>query len=384
MQNDKIGILTSTPSFFDNYGAVLQGFALQSHVKGLNYEPLTLSYRGLSEQVRRKKANPMERFAGIFLSGNSLSQSIGTIVSKRGREARKAIFKEFVDEHISLADELVNYEELLRLVSEFDAFICGSDQVWNPRVHGGKNDPGYFLQFAVGKVRTIAYAPSFGVSTLPEVCMENLAEYVGGIDFVSVREDSGAKLLAEYAGVEAPVVVDPTLLLTAADWDSIAMKPEWLPARYLAVYKFGERSEYDKLIRETARKLGLDIVNIPAAVDPVFKTRWDIGPSEFLAIIRGAELVCTDSFHATVFSVTYRRPCIVFPRDAPGSAKSMNSRMEGFLRRLGLKARYAAMPSEWDSTLSAGFDLEDAHERLDAWRTSSKDFLNRALEGVGE
>ena len=162
------------------------------------------------------------------------------------------------------------------------------------------------------------------------------------------------------------------------------MKPEWLPARYLAVYKFGERSEYDKLIRETARKLGLDIVNIPAAVDPVFKTRWDIGPSEFLAIIRGAELVCTDSFHATVFSVTYRRPCIVFPRDAPGSAKSMNSRMEGFLRRLGLKARYAAMPSEWDSTLSAGFDLEDAHERLDAWRTSSKDFLNRALEGVGE
>ena len=384
MQDNKIGILTSTPSFFDNYGAVLQGFALQSYVKGLNLEPLTLSYRGLSEQVRVKKANPMERFVGIFMSGNSFSQSIGTIMSKRGREARKSIFKEFVEGHISLADELVNYEELLRLVSEFDAFICGSDQVWNPRVHGGKNDPGYFLQFAAGKVRTIAYAPSFGVSTLPEACMGNLAEYVGNIDFVSVREDSGAKLIAEHVGVEVPVVVDPTLLLTDSDWDAIAMKPEWLPVRYLAVYKFGERSEFDRLIRQTARKLGLDIVNIPAAVDPVFKTRWDIGPSEFLAIIRGAELVCTDSFHATVFSVTYRRPCIVFPRDAPGSVKSMNSRMEGFLGRLGLKAGYAATPSEWDSALNADFDYEDAHERLDAWRASSKDFLDRALEGVGE
>lgn len=380
----KIGILTSTPSFYDNYGAVLQGFALQAYVKRLNYEPLTLSYRGLSEQGRRKKANPMERFAGIFLSGNSLSQSMGTIMSKRGREVRKTIFKKFVNEYINIENELLNYEELLHLVSEFDAFICGSDQVWNPRVHGGKNDPGYFLQFAAGQVRTIAYAPSFGVSTLPEACAENLSEYVRNIDFVSVREDSGSRLLAKYAGVEVPVVVDPTLLLTAADWDAIAMRPKWLPARYLAVYKFGGRGEYDKLIRTTARKLGLEIVNIPAAVDPVFKTRWDIGPSEFLAIMRGADLVCTDSFHATVFSVTYRRPCIVFPRDAPGSAESMNSRMEGILRRLGLKARYAATPSEWDSALNASFDYDDVHRRLDDWRGSSKDFLDRALEGIGE
>ena len=380
----KIGILTSTPSFFDNYGAVLQGFALQAYLKRLNYEPLTLSYRGLSEQTRRKKANPMERFAGIFLSGNSLSQSIGTIISKKGREVRKARFKKFVNKNIKLEDELVNYEELLRRVPEFDAFICGSDQVWNPRVHGEKNDPGYFLQFAVGKARTIAYAPSFGVSTLPQACTENLSEYVRNIDFVSVREDSGAKLLAEYAGIEAPVVVDPTLLFTAFDWDAIAMRPDWLPERYLAVYKFGERGEYDKLIKKTARKLGLEIVNIPAAVDPVFKTRWDIGPSEFLAILRGAELVCTDSFHATVFSVTYRRPCIVFPRDAPGSAESMNSRMEGLLHRLGIKVRYAAAPSEWDSALNASFDYDDVHRRLDDWRGSSKDFLDRALEGIGE
>ena len=246
------------------------------------------------------------------------------------------------------------------------------------------NDPGYFLQFAAGKVRTIAYAPSFGVSTLPKPCVENLAEYVCNIDFASVREDSGARLLAEHAGIEVPVVVDPTLLLTASDWDAIAKKPAWLPDRYLAVYKFGERGEYDKLIKETARKLGLEVVNIPAAVDPVFKTRWDIGPSEFLAIIRGAELVCTDSFHATVFSVIYRRPCVVFPRDVPSSAKSMNSRMEGLLRRLGLEARYAATPSEWASAFDAYFDFDDVHERLNDWRFFSIGFLDRALAGIGE
>lgn len=313
-----------------------------------------------------------------------MSRSMAVIATKRKRGNREILFKSFLGDHIVLSSERVDYAQLCGLADHYDAFICGSDQVWNPRFHGGKNDPGYFLQFASGKARTIAYAPSFGVSILPEPCKTNLAEYVGNIDFVSVREDSGARLLAEHAGIEAPVVVDPTLLLTASEWDSIAKKPEWLPDRYLAVYKFGERSEYDKLIKETARKLGLEIVNIPAAVDPVFRTRWDVGPSEFLAIIRGAELVCTDSFHATVFSVVYRRPCIVFPRDVPDTAKSMNSRMEGLLRRLGLEARYAATPSEWASALDADFDFDDVHGRLDDWRSFSMDFLDRALAGIGE
>ena len=380
----KIGILTSTPSFGDNYGAVLQACALQLYLDQRGFQSEDLRYQGAGEPALGVKAGFVARFKGIFLSGNSLPRSLAVIATKRKRVSRECLFKAFLINHIALSAVSVDYGALQGLANCYDAIICGSDQVWNPRVHGGKNDPGYFLQFAVGKVRTIAYAPSFGVSTLPEACVKNLAEYVGSIDFVSVREESGAKLLAEYAGIEAPVVVDPTLLLTASDWDAIAMRPEWLPERYLAVYKFGERGEYDKLIKKTARKLGLEIVNIPAAVDPVFKTRWDIGPSEFLAILRGAELVCTDSFHATVFSMTYRRPCIVFPRDAPGSAESMNSRMEGLLHRLGLKARYAAAPSEWDSALNASFDYDDVHRRLDDWRGSSKDFLDRALEGIGK
>lgn len=93
------------------------------------------------------------------------------------------------------------------------------------------------MQFAVGERLTIAYAPSFGVSVLPDACYDNLAEFVAGIDYVSVREDSGAKLLAD-AGVKAPVVVDPTMLLTDKDYDKIAIRPDWLPERYIAVYKF--------------------------------------------------------------------------------------------------------------------------------------------------
>lgn len=380
----KIGILTSTPSFGDNYGAVLQACALQLYLNQHGFMAEDLLYQGAGESALGVKAGFGARFKGIFLSGNSLSRSLAVIATKRKRASRERLFKSFLDNHIALSAAHVDYGALQGLLSCYDVFICGSDQVWNPRVHGEKNDPGYFLQFAVGKARTIAYAPSFGVSTLPKACTKNLSEYVRNIDFVSVREDSGARLLAEYAGIEAPVVVDPTLLLTAVDWDAIAIKPEWLPTRYLAVYKFGERGEYDKLIKVTARKLGLEIVNIPAAVDPVFKTRWDIGPSEFLAIVRGAELVCTDSFHATVFSVTYRRPCVVFPRDAPGSVKSMNSRMEGILCRLGLKARYAATPSEWYSALNADFDYDDVHRRLYDWRASSEDFLDCALEGIGK
>lgn len=380
----KIGILTSTPSFGDNYGAVLQAYALQFYLQQRGFQAEDIRYQGEKEPALGVKAGYVARFKGVFLSGDSLTKSLAVVATKRKRMTRECLFKEFLKDHLSLSPARVDYSTLQEQVGRYNAFVCGSDQVWNPRVHGGKNDPGYFLQFASGKARTIAYAPSFGVSIIPEACKQNLSKYVGHIDFVSVREDSGARLLAEHAGIEAPVVVDPTLLLTASDWDAIAKKPEWLPDRYIAVYKFGERSEYDKLIKETARKLGLEVVNIPAAVDPVFKTRWNIGPSEFLAIMRGAELVCTDSFHATVFSVIYRRPCIVFPRDVPGSAKSMNSRMEGLLRRLGLEARYTVAPSEWASALDANLDFDDVHERLNDWRSFSMDFLDRALAGIGE
>lgn len=381
----KIGILTSTPSFNDNYGAVLQAYALQRRLAKMGHDPCDILYRGATEApIMQKKASPVARFKGIFLSGDSLSHALGVVRSKKGRGEREQAFKRFQLNHLILSSKSVDYEGIKDLTGEYDAFICGSDQVWNPRVHGGANDPGYFLQFASGKCRTVAYAPSFGVSVLPEECRRNLGEFVSNIDFISVREDSGAKLLSDFAGVEPPVVVDPTMLLEAADYDEIAVRPRWLSERYVAVYKFGERGEYDKMIKKAAKRLGLGVVNIPAAVDPVFKTRWDIGPSEFLGVIKGAELVCTDSFHATVFSAIYRTPCVVFPRDAPGSENSMNSRMEGLLSRLGMEARYASEPDRWDAALGAPLDYDEALCRLADWRAESDAFLVEALSGLGD
>ena len=379
----KIGVLTSTPSFHDNYGAILQAFALQLRLEKDGHDSFDILYRGGGEIVHTKKASPIARFKGIFLSGDSLSHALGVIKTKRARGVREAAFLGFQRKHVALSDEYVDYEGLKALAPSFDAFICGSDQVWNPRCHDGICDPGYFLQFACGVSRTIAYAPSFGVSVLPETCQRDLASFAGAIDYVSVRENSGRKLLADV-GIDAPVVVDPTMLLSAEDYDKVAVRPDWVPERYVAVYKFGERGEYDRLIKATSRDLELPVVNIPAALDSAFKTRWDIGPAEFLGIIRDAELICTDSFHATVFSTIYRRPCVVFPRDVPGSKKSMNSRMEGLLARLGMQARYAATPDMWKQALDAPLDYVEAHKRLGNWRGESEAYLANALSGLGE
>lgn len=379
----KIGILTSTPSFNDNYGAILQAYALQRRLVLAGHEPCDIVYHGASEPMLNSKMNPVTRFKGIFFSGNSFRHSLKIILTKKDRQDRGRYFQRFQNDHLVISNDAFDFAGLKQSVDNYDGYICGSDQVWNPRVHGGVNDPGYFLQFAVGKRLTIAYAPSFGVSVLPDACYDNLAEYVAGIDFVSVREDSGAKLLSDV-GVKAPVVVDPTMLLAAKDYDRIAIRPDWLPKRYVAVYKFGERNEFDSQIKDTADKLGLPIVNIPASVDSSFKTRWDIGPSEFIAIIRDADLVCTDSFHATVFSTLYKTPCIVFPRDAIGSKKSMNSRMEGLLDRLGMSCRYVASSSEWERALAMKIDYSEAHNRLAEWRSDSEKYLLSALSGIGE
>lgn len=380
----KIGILTSTPSFSDNYGAILQGYALQYALKRMGHKGADIVYRGSSEKpTDAKKASPLQRFRGIFLTDETWSHKIGVITSKKGRAIRAEYFQAFAQNHLAIDHpEGVDYEGLKMLVSQYDAFICGSDQVWNPRAHGGVNDPGYFLQFSAGAKRTISYAPSFGVEEIPPACQENIAEFVANIDYVSVREDSGAAILKRYAGLEAPVVVDPTLLLAAKEWDELARRPEWLPEKYIACYKFGERSEYDEIIKKTAAKMGAEVVNIPAAIDPIFKTRYDVGPSEFLSIIKNADLVCADSFHATVFSLLYSRPCVIFPRDRPGSTKSMNSRMVGLLNRLGIEGAYADDPSAWEKALNFEIDYEDVFKRLAPWKTMSLDYLSESLKGI--
>ncbi len=153
---------------------------------------------------------------------------------------------------------------------------------------------------------------------------------------ISVREEAGKKIVEDLTGrKDVEVLVDPTMLLTAEEWDNVSNKPEQLKTdKYILNYFLGELSEKRKNeIDRIAKENGCKIINMLDSNSPFYKT----GPAEFLYLEKNAFLICTDSFHACVFSILYNRPFIVFERE--DNNVSMNSRIDTLLNKFHLQDR---------------------------------------------
>ena len=181
---------------------------------------------------------------------------------------------------------------------DFDYYLCGSDQVWNPLYH----KPSYFATFAA-KEKRVSYAASFGISALPEQYACKYKDYLNDMQHISVREQTGAEIVQQLTGKDAISLVDPTLMLDKNNWKSISKKPKFnIESKYLLTYFLGTISEEtDSYIKKIAEENHLQIISLHkfAKNDYWYYT----GPSEFIWLIENASLVCTDSFHASVFSV---------------------------------------------------------------------------------
>lgn len=167
----KIGILTSTQSFGDNYGAVLQAFALSYKLKQLGFIPYIIRYK-LDGEYLKGKAPINIRLKNTLLNKKFSFHAKKTLVFNLiFHRNNQDIFKDFCKNNLNFYNEnYLTFKELKEDVPNFDAFITGSDQVWNPIIHNYKNDPGYFLDFVPNNIPKIAYAPSMGVDIFPEEC----------------------------------------------------------------------------------------------------------------------------------------------------------------------------------------------------------------------
>ena len=192
-----------------------------------------------------------------------------------------------------------------QLVSDTDCFVVGSDQVWNP--HYVVNLPEFFLQFAP-KEKRVSYAASFGVTEIPHDMKSTYKEYLNGMREISVREQAGVEVVKSVSGRDAKMVLDPTLLLSRTDWDELLEKEKYKAPKekYVMVYVLGKKTKktteaIEKYAQENDCKiyyvLGDNPNEIGSAVVPTVPG--------FVGMIKGAEKVFTDSFHACVFSVIY-------------------------------------------------------------------------------
>ena len=354
----KLGIVTLYGDF--NYGNRLQNYALSTVLRGMGHDVVTL--------VTVQKTSAIKGFYRKHFEKEG-----GKIRLKTRKELnRDAAFSEFTSRNIPT--RFIKSERGLSgsLNEEFDSFVVGSDQVWNPLWWGDDLDccysNDYLLRFADADKR-VAYSASFGLDSVPDMWKALFKDELGKYRAISVREEAGASIVADMVGSKPAVTLDPTMLLDAEEWREVEadVRPS---GKYVFQFNLGERSdEQIELARQLASR-GYEIIDY---MDP--QCRYFGGdPSEFLSLLDGAACVLTDSFHASVFSILFRRPFAVFGRKhANGS--NMNSRINTLLGTFGFEGRWCLEGA--DAAFSCDFSGVDA--ALDAYRRLSLDYLNKAL-----
>ena len=201
---------------------------------------------------------------------------------------------------------------------------------------------------------------------------QKLLKCFNNFDAISVREDAGKEILKDlgYKG-DVSVLVDPTMLLTASEWDEVSKKPEMLKTdKYILNYFLGDLSkERVNEIQRVAKENDCEVINILDKNSPFY----ECGPSEFLYLEKHAFLICTDSFHSSVFAVLYNRPFIVFDREQENVA-NMNSRLDTLISKLKLKNR--KYNNKCITYENMNHDYTEAYKQLEIERRKSKEFLN--------
>ena len=302
---------------------------------------------------------------------------------KKEIKERERIFLDFQKCMSFFNQKRIGWYDLKKNPPMADIYLCGSDQIWNPYFRGQKNDLGYFLDFAPKGKPRIAYAPSFGCENLPKEAKENIAELVSKFHAVSVREAAGREILLRDAGCDAPVVADPTLLLTSEEWSSIERPVSGMPEDYILCYRFSDNTKTKEQIDRISYETGLPVYTMPL-VTPALRDEYHkvfaAGPAEFVWLIRHAKLVCTDSFHATVFSLICGTPFCVFERENfKGNKANMNSRIDNLLRIAELPERLIGAQTDIDKESLFTVDFSKFQNNIKELREESLGWLSTQL-----
>lgn len=363
----KIGILTFHCAH--NYGAMLQCYALQEHlvsmghyVKVINYQPAYL--------LKPYKVFDRDRILSkniLILIKNILRELL--MLPKRCRRYRA--FNHFLSKKIYVS-KLCDKETI---ADGFDAYIFGSDQIWNPQITNGV-DGVYFGNFSFPKDKKIfiSYAASLGMDAIGSEWKESFKENLKNIDFISVREDSMVRLLKPLTSKPIKLVLDPTLLASNDIWNKLSDTVK--RRNYILVYQVREDSNTLDFAQHIAKQLNADIVQLVAWV----RLRNTIGekacasPEDFVSYIKHASCIVTTSFHGTAFSVIFNRPfyCLKL-------GDGCDNRSESLLEVLKLESR---MVDKNIRPIFSTIDYSVSDKILEKMRNHSNSFLDLSLKNM--
>lgn len=369
-----VGILTF--HLADNFGAVLQLYALQTYLGRsghdatiIDYQPRYLTDGGPFRFARSKK--------DIYANATVLFIKLSRLRAALRGGKRKKAFQRFRERMLNVGAPTYPALEMLRAdPPACDAYICGSDQIWNPPPRAGV-DPAFYLAFGDASVRRIAYAASFGRAHVAKEYRQEIGELLCGLDAISVREESGLRLVQELSTRQAEWLPDPTLLLD--DYASVLVPPS--EDEFVFGYCLRTSALIGQIQKQIAAACGLPLLT---PYDP--QQRWrargttlHLGPAEWLGCIAQARFVVTNSFHGTLFSILFRKAFITVP--LVRRHEDLNERFRSVLCRLNLENRLLAadQPRDVQRLIETPIDWDDVGARLDSWRTEAAQFLTNAL-----
>lgn len=349
-----IAIITLQPH--TNYGGILQAYALQTVLERLG---------GKAEIVLPNRVS-----AKLPWFRNNTDEEIAVVMQHTDR---------FIARY--LHTRLVAFGDIKE--EDYDAYVVGSDQIWRYKLDCIMLDDfrHAFLDFTDGwNVRRIAYAPSFGLDTweAPEGMIPEVARLIGQFHRVSVRESSGVDICRDILHrTDAAHVVDPTMLLSREDYEALIADGDTRPlSGTLACYVLNRDSDKDALISRIAQTRSLDAFHINSRVeDSTAPAEERIQPplEQWLRSFRDARMVVTDSFHATVFSILFRRPFIVTGNPGRGMA-----RLQSILKVLGLERHMVLKADDFDPAY--GYEIPDeVYVKLNGLKADALEFLAEAL-----
>ncbi|MCP3941557.1 MAG: polysaccharide pyruvyl transferase family protein [Desulfobacteraceae bacterium] len=370
----KIGILTFHK--VDNYGAVLQAYALKKAIekidRRLKIEIIDYSPKFVDTSVPTFPGiDLLKPVISIF---NFLRYLWRLFIYFRFSSIKKRkAFQAFRSNMMSISPQFYN---LKNDIINYDIIITGSDQVWNTDIT--KGDSTYYLN-CCPKAKKVSYAASFGHQNLVTIEKEYVKKYVSRIDCVSVRETSAVEEIKKILGKEVMHVLDPTLLITKDEWKkNICNKVLPIADSYLLIYSLELNQTLYKTAKVVAKKLNLKIVEIGLnglrrpyqQADFIFNC---VGPQGFINLFLNASFIVTNSFHGLAFSVNFKKNFYCAPHHTRAA------RMLSLLTILKLKDRLILNQNAKLNKENFSVDFTGVHEKLQQERDKSILFLSKAL-----
>ncbi len=378
-----------------NYGSMLQAFATEKIVNKLGYEAITVAHhKPISYMTQSKTRYYYHKITNRDIVKSKIKIIKGRIEENKieevvnGIRIRNSYFDNFSNNFFNLSDMMENREDLTRFASSCDAFIVGSDQLWNPV---NVEHDFYTLTFVPDNIKKISYATSIGTISLPTYQIKTYQKFLNRFNYISVREQNAVDLIRKLGiNKDVHLVLDPTLLLTAEDWSTVQSENPFIDDDYIFCYFLGDNQWHRKVAEQVKKMTGYKIVTLPHLDEFIASDQnfgdikpYNVGPIEFVNLIRNAKYVCTDSFHGTCFSILNHKSFIDFNRFNEKNSQSTNTRIDSLLSELGLQDRKIIDSNISDQELTDVFKKEINYDNVDkmleAKRRKSICFLQSAL-----